>query len=139
LGLEPWLDTDADQLSHAVRRLVAIARALATDPLVLLLDEPAAGLDPGEVDELGRLITEVAAAMNIGVLVIAHELDFVARISDRITVLDIGRVIASGLPSEVAASAVVRQAYLGVADLRAEETMRAPELAAGRQSTGSAR
>ncbi len=82
-------------------------------PNILLLDEPAAGLDAVESRQLGRRLAEIPTAYGCGVLLIEHDVEMVAAISDRVTVLDFGRIIASGPPAQVLADPAVRTAYLG--------------------------
>ena len=111
------LGTRANELissfSYGHQRLIEIARALAANPALLLLDEPAAGLNDHEAAELARLIRMVADDWNIGVLLVEHKVDLVTSISDTITVLESGRVLAAGTPREVVASQAVIDAYLG--------------------------
>ncbi|MBH0781016.1 branched-chain amino acid ABC transporter permease/ATP-binding protein [Nocardia bovistercoris] len=113
LELTDVLHRRPQELSYARRRLVAIARAIAARPSVLLLDEPAAGLDEHESAELGRLIRRLADDWGIGVLLIEHDVELVLDNSDRVMVLDFGRVIAEGTPAEIRRSDAVRRAYLG--------------------------
>jgi sulfate-transporting ATPase len=119
--LQDVLDRRPSDLPYGTRRLVAIARTIAVGPSVLLLDEPAAGLSDVESTELAHAIRRFANELNLGVLVVEHDMAFVKRICDRIVVLDFGRVIARGTPSEVVSDPVVTEAYLGddspVADL----------------------
>jgi sulfate-transporting ATPase len=96
--------------------MVGVARALAADPDILLLDEPAAGLDDAESEELGRLIRQVAQDWGIGVLLIEHDVPLVAAVSDFVIALDFGKSIEMGTPTDVLASASVRRAYLGEED-----------------------
>jgi ABC-type branched-subunit amino acid transport system ATPase component/branched-subunit amino acid ABC-type transport system permease component len=107
------IDKRPDSISFGHRKTVAIARAIAAAPPVLLLDEPAAGLNDHEAAELARLIRMVADEWNIGVLLVEHKVDLVTSISDTITVLESGRVLAAGKPREVVASQAVIDAYLG--------------------------
>ncbi|AZG45464.1 branched-chain amino acid ABC transporter permease/ATP-binding protein [Gordonia insulae] len=100
-------------LPYGRRRLVAIARAVATRPSILLLDEPAAGLDEQESAELAVLTRKLADEWNLGVLLIEHDMNFVMEISDHVIVLDFGRKIAEGTPHEVQADDSVRVAYFG--------------------------
>ena len=112
------------ELPYGRRRLVAIARAIATEPSVLLLDEPAAGLDSQESAELARLVRRLADEWGIAVLVIEHDMDFVFGVSDRIVVLEFGRKIAEGTPDAVRADAAVRIAYLGESEPELAEAVR---------------
>ncbi len=102
----------AADLPHVDRRLVEIARALATEPAVLLLDEPAAGLSREDKEQLGALMRRIAQA-GIAVLLVEHDMAIVMGISDRVVVLDAGIPIAAGTPQEVQRDPVVRAAYLG--------------------------
>jgi ABC-type branched-subunit amino acid transport system ATPase component/branched-subunit amino acid ABC-type transport system permease component len=111
--LSGLIDAKPDSISFGQRKTVAIARAIAASPVVLMLDEPAAGLNDYEAAELARLIRVVADEWNIGVLLVEHKVDMVMSISDRVTVLESGRVLASGSPQEVMASDAVIEAYLG--------------------------
>jgi sulfate-transporting ATPase len=111
--LSGLIDAKPDSISFGQRKTVAIARAIAASPVVLLLDEPAAGLDDYEAAELARLIRVVADEWRIGVLLVEHKVDMVMSISDRVTVLESGRVLACGSPQEVMASDAVIEAYLG--------------------------
>ncbi len=113
LGLAPLLDRRAEDLSYGQRRLVAIARAVASSPSVLMLDEPAAGLDETESAELGRLIRRLADEWGMGVLLIEHDVALVLQNADRVVVLDFGQKIAEGSPAEIRNDPAVRKAYLG--------------------------
>ncbi|MCW2800823.1 MAG: transporter related protein [Aeromicrobium sp.] len=113
LHLAHLLGRRPDGLSHGERRLVAIARAVAGRPSVLLLDEPAAGLDENESAELGHLVRRLADDWGIAVLLIEHDVPMVLRTADRVVVLDFGRVIAEGAPEEIKTDAAVRASYLG--------------------------
>ena len=103
---------EAGALAHVDKRLVEIARALATRPQVLLLDEPAAGLSRGDKDNLGRLLRRIAD-LGIAVVLVEHDMDLVMGICDTIVVLDAGKRIAEGSPAEIRADPAVRKAYLG--------------------------
>ncbi|MGD9997453.1 MAG: ATP-binding cassette domain-containing protein [Ilumatobacteraceae bacterium] len=107
------LDRFPTELPFGRRRLVAIARAIAAEPSVLLLDEPAAGLDEQETDELGHLIVRLAKEWGLAVLLIEHDVSLVLRVCDRVEALDFGRSIASGTSDEIANDPVVIAAYLG--------------------------
>ncbi|WP_239339250.1 branched-chain amino acid ABC transporter permease/ATP-binding protein [Frankia sp. CiP3] len=113
MGLEDVLDVKAESLSYGQRRSVAIARSLAAGPSVLLLDEPAAGLDQDESRALGELLRRLADERGIGVLLIEHDVAMVMRTADRVLVLESGRQIAQGTPSEIRSDPVVAAAYLG--------------------------
>jgi branched-chain amino acid transport system ATP-binding protein len=102
----------AGALPHVDKRLVEIARALALGPSVLMLDEPAAGLDPGDTRRLGQLLRKVAAT-GVAVVLVEHDMGLVMSVSDHVVVLDAGQKIAEGAPAEVARSARVLEAYLG--------------------------
>jgi sulfate-transporting ATPase len=112
-GLEPLLDTKVSDLSYAKRRALAKARAVSGDHSVLMLDEPAAGLDEIETRELGALIGRMARARNVGILLVEHSVDMVLRTCDRIVVLDFGRTIACGTPTEIRNDQAVIDTYLG--------------------------
>lgn len=107
------LDVLPSALPYGRRRLVAIARSVAAQPDVILLDEPAAGLSAPERVELGDLIREMAREWNMAVLLVEHDVDMVMRVCDHITVLEFGKVIAQGPPEEVRNDTEVRRAFLG--------------------------
>lgn len=109
-------DELATSLPYGLQRRLEIARALATKPKLLLLDEPAAGMNPQETQELTKFIGEIRDKFNVTILLIEHHMDLVMDISDRIYVLDFGRLIANGTPDEIQNNEVVINAYLGVAD-----------------------
>jgi ABC-type branched-subunit amino acid transport system ATPase component/ABC-type branched-subunit amino acid transport system permease subunit len=113
-GLEADLDAVPGSLPHGRRRLVAIARAVAASPSVLLLDEPAAGLTGIETEELGRLVRWLAHDVGLAVLMIEHDVGLVLSVCDRVAVLDFGRLIALGPPAAIAEDPAVVAAYLGV-------------------------
>ena len=107
-------DLQADNLPYGQQRRLEIARALATKPKLLLLDEPAAGMNPQETEELGEFIREIKEKFNLTVFMIEHHMNLVMGISDRIYVIDFGRQIAEGTPEEVRDNPAVIAAYLGV-------------------------
>ena len=104
----------ATSLPYGKQRRLEIARALATEPTLLLLDEPAAGMNPQETDELGEFIVEIKNKFDLTVFMIEHHMNRVMDISDRIYVLDFGKQIAEGTPEEIQKNPVVIAAYLGV-------------------------
>ncbi|WP_329347681.1 branched-chain amino acid ABC transporter permease/ATP-binding protein [Streptomyces sp. NBC_01261] len=112
-GLQDSLDRPVGDLSYGERRLLAIARAVATSPSVLLLDEPAAGLSDDETRELARLVRRLAEEWGMGVLLVEHDVDMVMSVCDQVVVLDFGRRICAGTPDEVRRDPAVRAAYLG--------------------------
>ena len=116
VGLEDVKDELATSLPYGKQRRLEIARALATEPTLLLLDEPAAGMNPQETLELTAFIGEIRDKFNMTILLIEHHMDLVMDISDRIYVLDFGTLIAHGTPAEIQSNQRVIDAYLGVAE-----------------------
>ena len=116
VGLEDVKDELATSLPYGKQRRLEIARALATEPTLLLLDEPAAGMNPQETLELAEFIKEIRTKFHKTVLLIEHHMDLVMDIADRIYVLDFGKLIARGTPAEIQNNERVIDAYLGVAD-----------------------
>jgi len=114
VGLTDVAEEMATSLPYGRQRLLEIARALATEPTLLLLDEPAAGMNPQETEELGRFIVRIKNEFKLTVFMIEHHMNLVMDISDRIYVLDFGRQIATGTPEEVQKNPDVIAAYLGV-------------------------
>lgn len=113
-GLEKYKDDIAGSLPYGLQRRLEIARALATEPKLLLLDEPAAGMNPQETLELCDFIKEIRDTHNLSIFIIEHHMDLVMSISDRIYVLDFGKLIAKGTPKEIQNNQRVIDAYLGV-------------------------
>jgi branched-chain amino acid transport system ATP-binding protein len=116
LGAEHLIDRSASKSSVADSKILDLARALAIDPLVLLLDEPAAGLGLDEIAMLEALVRATADA-GVAVLLVEHDVAFVGRIADRVIALDRGRVIAEGTPDEVRSHPDVLRSYFGDVDL----------------------
>ena len=115
-GLDKYKDDLATSLPYGLQRRLEIARALATDPKLLLLDEPAAGMNPQETQELAEFIKQIRDKYNLTIFLIEHHMDLVMRISDYIYVIDFGSEIAQGVPKDVQANQRVIDAYLGVAE-----------------------
>ena len=115
-GLLHLKDEIAGSLPYGLQRHLEIARALATDPKLLLLDEPAAGMNPQETHELTDFIGQIREKYKLTVFMIEHHMDLVMGISDRIYVLDFGKLIAQGTPQEISQNQRVIDAYLGVVD-----------------------
>ena len=116
VGLEEFANEKATSLPYGKQRRLEIARALATQPQLLLLDEPAAGMNPQETDELTAFIGEIRDKFNLTIFLIEHHMNLVMGISDRIYVLDFGKLIAEGTPAEIQNNKRVIDAYLGVAE-----------------------
>ena len=112
VGLRDLADARPGALSHGQRRLAGVGRALALTPRLVLLDEPAAGLDPAETAALGRVLRSLPGA-GIGVLLVDHDMSLVLDVCDELTVLNFGRVIATGHPAAVREDPAVIAAYLG--------------------------
>ncbi len=115
-GLLAMKDELASSLPYGLQRHLEISRALATDPKLLLLDEPAAGMNPQETQELSEFIVQIKNKYNLTVFMIEHHMDLVMQISDRLYVLDFGKLIAQGTPAEIQKNQRVIDAYLGVAE-----------------------
>ncbi|MFY8093676.1 MAG: high-affinity branched-chain amino acid ABC transporter ATP-binding protein LivG [Niveispirillum sp.] len=116
LDLTNVADEEAGNLSYGVQRRVEIARAMNTNPLLLCLDEPAAGLNPKETGALGDLLRGIREQFGIGILLIEHDMGLVMGISDRIHVVEYGRKIAEGTPEQIRSDERVIKAYLGEPD-----------------------
>ncbi|WP_327002607.1 ATP-binding cassette domain-containing protein [Dactylosporangium sp. NBC_01737] len=114
VGLAEYASTSSKTLSYGQRRLLELARALAAEPKVLLLDEPSAGLNDAESAQLAQLLRETRDA-GLAVVVVDHKIDFLDSLCDRLVVLELGKVIAQGPPDEVWRHQQVINAYLGVA------------------------
>ncbi len=112
MGLESWVNEFAKNLPYGAQRRLEIARALATEPILLLLDEPAAGMNPQETKELDDLISEIRDD-GLSILLIEHDMKLVMSLSDHIFVMDYGKKIAEGTPEEIRTNPDVIKAYLG--------------------------
>ncbi|HEY8531314.1 MAG TPA: ABC transporter ATP-binding protein [Limnochorda sp.] len=113
LDLQVARDVPVAALPYGLQKLVELGRALTQEPALLLLDEPSAGLSPDEKDEFLFKLQDVRDALGPAIVLVEHDLGMVMRASERVVVLDRGRVIASGTPAEIQANPVVVQAYLG--------------------------
>ena len=115
VGIAAYADERSDSIPTGVARLLELARCLACDPRLLLLDEPSSGQDETETDAFGELLRDLASEGR-GILMVEHDMDLVMAVCDEIHVLDFGEVIASGNPAEVRSDSRVQQAYLGYSE-----------------------
>ena len=113
LDLQHYRDTLINGLPYGIRKNVELARALCTDPKLLLLDEPSSGLTNEETIDLGFWIKDIQSLLGITIIMIEHDMSFVNKVSDRILALNYGKILAFGLPEEIKNNADVKQAYMG--------------------------
>jgi branched-chain amino acid transport system ATP-binding protein len=120
VGIAAYADERADSIPTGTARLLELARCLAGNPRMLLLDEPSSGQDESETDAFGELLKELAAEGR-GIVMVEHDMDLVMAVCDEIHVLDFGRIIASGPPSTIRSDPAVQKAYLGYSDEPADD------------------
>lgn len=113
LGIKEFALDIAANLPYGSQRRLEIARALAVNPKLLILDEPAAGMNPSEVSNMVQLIKELKVKFNLTILLIEHQMGMVMNLCQRLVVMDFGQIIAQGLPAEIRSNAMVLEAYLG--------------------------
>lgn len=118
LGVAQWLDQLPGSLPYGIQKLVELGRAILAHPVLLLLDEPAAGLNSAEKAVMQRLLLEVRQAYGLSMIVVDHDMEFIFGLSDRIYAMNFGTLLASGTPDAIRGNAAVQEAYLGQEDDR---------------------
>jgi len=131
LSLQHYRDTFVAGLPYGVRKVVEMARALCTEPQLLLLDEPSSGLNVEETDDMAFWIQDIKHELGISVLMVEHDMSLVSKVSDRVLAMNQGEVLALGTPREVQADASVIEAYLGTLDDVTSLRREAPAIATG--------
>jgi branched-chain amino acid transport system ATP-binding protein len=116
VGMDRYADQPATALPYGMQRKLEIARAIATNPAILLLDEPAAGMNEQETAELTGFIREIREKFDLTIIVVEHDMSLIMRLCDRIQVLNYGSIIAEGTPTEIQTNPAVIEAYLGAAE-----------------------
>jgi branched-chain amino acid transport system ATP-binding protein len=132
VGIAEYANERADSIPTGTARLLELARCLASDPKLLLLDEPSSGLDESETDAFGDLLKELAAE-GCAILMVEHDMDLVMSVCDEIHVLDFGQIIASGRPADVRADERVQRAYLGYSETDGDTVVIDPVASTGGQ------
>ncbi|MGE4552116.1 MAG: ABC transporter ATP-binding protein, partial [Desulfovibrionaceae bacterium] len=117
LGLSPFRHAVAGSLPYGVQKRVELGRALAADPELVLLDEPMAGMNLEETEDMARYILDISEEWGITIVLVEHDMGVVMELSDQVVVLDFGAVLAAGTPAEVQADPAVAAAYLGADDM----------------------
>ena len=116
VGIEKYANENPNNLPYGLQRKVEIARALATNPKVLLLDEPAAGLNSAEIEDLMSLIRDLNSKLGLSVMLIEHRMRIIMALSEHIYVMQFGKMLAEGTPAEIQNSDIVQRAYIGAED-----------------------